>query len=537
MALTGVSQRFEEYSEADRLWVSVYVSKVGGADSREVAVVFQDITARKQAEERLRLAAAAETFRLELADALAPLNSPVAIQEIVTRTARLHFGADRCYYCEIENGQVIIRRDAAAEGLPSVAGTYPLTDFALLQAVIDAGRPFIVHDVRQDPTVDENLRQLCVQLQVISYLDVPVMKNGQPAGVLCLVQSHPRDWTAADTALAAEVAERTWAAVERARVEEALRDSEATLAAVFDALPVGIGLTAADGHLTLANHQMQHYLPTGTMPSRDATQRPRWHAGGPDGQPLPPSEFPGARAQRGERVVPGLEMLHTPAEGPPVWTQVFAVPMRYRADQVGHVTVILDIDARKRAEDALRQSEEKFRNLFESIDEGFCLVELLTDAQGKPVDFRFLEVNPVFARQTGLPRAAVLSRTMRTLVPELDEGWFERYAHVAATGETGSFEMYSPALDSWFDAYAFAVGTPDGRRVAVLFTNTTERRRTETALREAEARHREQLEQQVAARTHELRESRDLLQTVFDTNLKRLYATPPGPFRTSDCGW
>ncbi|WP_254245251.1 GAF domain-containing protein [Hymenobacter sp. BRD67] len=105
--------------------------------------------------------------------------------------ARQHFAADRCFYCEVEGSRVVIRRDAASDGLPSVAGTYLLTNFAPMQAAIEAGQPFSVRDVRQDESVDESLRRLCVQLQIISYLNVPVIKNGQPVGVLCLVQSTP----------------------------------------------------------------------------------------------------------------------------------------------------------------------------------------------------------------------------------------------------------------------------------------------------------------------------------------------------------
>jgi len=148
----------------------------------------------------------------------------------------------------------------------------------------------------------------------------------------------------------------------RKHAEEGLRASEARLAAVFEALPVGIGLGDAQGRLTLANQQMQYYLPTGAMPSKDDTQFMRWHAYQPDGTPLPRTEFPGARALRGEKVVPGIEMRYTPEAGAEVWTQVIAVPFRTRAgDVAGHVTVVLDIDARKRAEQALRQSEEQFR--------------------------------------------------------------------------------------------------------------------------------------------------------------------------------
>lgn len=212
---TGESVRLERYVPPVGRWFDVHAFRVGAAETRQVGVLFTDITARKQV-------AAADAFRLQLADALAPLADPVAVQEAVTRLSRQQFAADRCYYVEIEGDQGIVRRDAAADGLPSVAGTYPLVDFVLLQAAIAAGRPFRVRDVREDESVDEGLRQLCAQLQVVSYLIVPVVKNGRPAGVLCLVQSAPRDWTAAEATLATEVAERTWAAVERARAEEAL---------------------------------------------------------------------------------------------------------------------------------------------------------------------------------------------------------------------------------------------------------------------------------------------------------------------------
>ncbi len=231
--------RLEHYVPQVSRWFDIHVFRVGAPEDRQVGVLFHDITTRKQAEEQVRLAAEADTFRLRLADALAPLADPVAMQEAVTRLARQHFGADRCYYVEIEGGQGIIRRDAAADGLPSMAGTYLLGDFALLQAAIAAGRPFSVRDVRQDASVDEGLRQLCGQLQIISYLNVPVLKSGQAAGVLCLVQNVPRDWTAAEATLAAEVAERAWAAVERAQAENDLALSEEKYRVLFDSIDEG----------------------------------------------------------------------------------------------------------------------------------------------------------------------------------------------------------------------------------------------------------------------------------------------------------
>ncbi|GAB4017111.1 sensor histidine kinase [Spirosoma koreense] len=188
--------------------------------------VLADVTERKQADESLRRVAQTDAFRVRLSDALSPLSNSVQIQQAVTQIALDHFGADRFYYCEIRDGQAIIRRDAARQDLPSVTGVYDLTSMPMLTAVIETGRPFIVNDVHTTNLVDESLRRLCIQLAVISFIDIPVIKEGRPVGVLCVVQDKPRQWTELDVALAQEVAERTWVAVERARAEEALRQAD-----------------------------------------------------------------------------------------------------------------------------------------------------------------------------------------------------------------------------------------------------------------------------------------------------------------------
>jgi PAS domain S-box-containing protein len=144
---------------------------------------------------------------------------------------------------------------------------------------------------------------------------------------------------------------------------------------------------------------------------------------------------------------------------------------------------------RERAEAALGRSEERYRTLFTSIDEGFCVIEVLFDAQDRPADYRFLEVNPAFEKHTGLHNA--VGRTIRELAPSHERHWFEVYGKVARTGEPVRFENEARAIGGrWFDVYAFRLGGPGGRKVAVLFTDITARRRAEDALRESEGRFR-----------------------------------------------
>jgi PAS domain S-box-containing protein len=151
--------------------------------------------------------------------------------------------------------------------------------------------------------------------------------------------------------------------------------------------------------------------------------------------------------------------------------------------EVGVVCQFYDLTERQRYADALQKSEERYRTLFEAMDEGFCVIEVLFDEGGRPLDYRFLEINPAFEKQTGLTDA--IGRTIRELAPDQDEHWFETYGRVALTGESTRFENYSRPLERWFDVFCFRVGRPDSRHVAVLFKDITQRRAADTELRAA----------------------------------------------------
>lgn len=131
------------------------------------------------------------------------------------------------------------------------------------------------------------------------------------------------------------------------------------------------------------------------------------------------------------------------------------------------------------AAQAVQLSELRYRALFESIDEGFCIIEVLFDGQ-RPVDYRFIHVNPAFERHTGLVGAA--GKCVRELVPDLDGHWFKIYGEVASTGEPTRFQNVAAALGRYFDVYAFRIGEPQQAQVAVLFNDITVRKRQEASL-------------------------------------------------------
>jgi len=266
------------------------------------------------------------------------------------------------------------------------------------------------------------------------------------------------------------------------RADKARRDSEARLSAVFDSLPVGIAVTNADGAVVMSNHAMARYLPTNVMPSRDDRRFRRWTIFGADGQAVERDGYPGARALRGERVVPGMEALYRADDGSETWTLVAAVPIRDDAGAVvGQVSAVNDIDLMKRTEAALRLSEEKYRSLFDQLDAAFCIVEVILDATGKSCDLRFLEVNPMFATQSGLQDAA--GRLASEMVPDLEALWVDRYGAVALTGTPLKFEEYAAPLGRWFEVNASRIGDPAAHQVALVFRDTSGRKRIEEDMR------------------------------------------------------
>jgi signal transduction histidine kinase/ActR/RegA family two-component response regulator len=131
-------------------------------------------------------------------------------------------------------------------------------------------------------------------------------------------------------------------------------------------------------------------------------------------------------------------------------------------------------------------TKDKYRSLFDSIDQGFCLIEMLFDRDGVPVDYRFLETNVRFADQTGL--VGVIGKRVCELIPGHEQHWFDIYGRVAMTGEPARFENRAAQLDRWYEVSAFRVGDPLARQVAVLFADISARKHAQAADSEASRR-------------------------------------------------
>lgn len=136
-----------------------------------------------------------------------------------------------------------------------------------------------------------------------------------------------------------------------------------------------------------------------------------------------------------------------------------------------------DVTKQKKAEKATRKSEEKYKKLFDSIDEGFCIFQVYFDEHKNPVDVEYLEVNPAYENHSFLK--GVVGKKVTDLVPDIDKSWFKKYAEVALTGEPKRVEEYLDIASVWFSIYAFPIGDPEEHKVAVIFSDITERKENE----------------------------------------------------------
>lgn len=176
-------------------------------------------------------------------------------------------------------------------------------------------------------------------------------------------------------------------------------------------------------------------------------------------------------------------------DGTSRWHLARTVPVMDASGAIGSwCTTLTDIHAIKLAEYDRRASEERYHTLFEAIDEGFCIVQVLFDEAGHCRDYVFLETNPAFERHSGLtdPRG----KSARELLPDEEESSYEIYGRVAATGEPLRFEKQAPGQDRWLSVYAFPIGVRNENKIAIVYNDITDQRRNEFALRESEERFR-----------------------------------------------
>lgn len=150
------------------------------------------------------------------------------------------------------------------------------------------------------------------------------------------------------------------------------------------------------------------------------------------------------------------------------------------------VVRLRDITGEQQEREQRRKADERYKRLFDAIDEGFCIIEVIFDNEGRGIDYRFLEANDAFVEHTGLENS--VGKTVRELQPDIEDKWAATYGRIAQSGVAERFENDSSAMGRWFDVFAFPIGDAAPYLVGILFEDIGARKAMELALRHSENR-------------------------------------------------
>lgn len=336
----------------------------------QVAVdVTQQVLARQeteQAQERLRQSEERQAFLLRLSDRLRSLSDPGAIQYQAACALGEYLGASRVGYAEDwGDGETIAVTRNYVNGVPSLEGRYSYDDYGpeLLQS-FRAGRTVVRPDIAGDPTLTEAEKLAHSVLRLGATVNKPLVKAGQLLAVLFIHYQEPHHFSEQELTLLEETAERTWAAVERAHAEEALRQSEARLQKAIAAETVGVLFFRLDGRIQHANQaftRMSGY-------SRDQLLKAvHW-------QMLTDPQYWDITARSAENLgsrgeTPPYEKRMLRPDGSMWWGLFAPTRLSGEGDASECIEFIIDITDRKQAETSLQESEERYRRLSIELDE------------------------------------------------------------------------------------------------------------------------------------------------------------------------
>ncbi|UOG77645.1 PAS domain-containing protein (plasmid) [Hymenobacter tibetensis] len=502
VARSGEPQRFEHHVPQVSRWFDVHAFRVGAPEARQVGVLFHDITARKQQQQQ-------QAFLLGFSDALrAETSAPhVAYRALGLLCAQLQL--DRCYIgiYDLAQDRGIFPQQVGNHRIPPLPAEVRLSDFPdALRVAYD--RTLVIDDLTHTEGLSDTDRQNLGALGMRALVAATLRRGAdEPQWAIVALSADVRPWTPGEVALLEAATERTWAALERARAEEALRQSGEEFRLLVTTTSDTVYRLSADC-TQLEQLLGKDFLADTLSPSRTWTT-----------QYIPDEDLPRVQAAIadaiGRKGPLALEHRVRQADGTVGWAHTRAVPV---LDAQGEVTSWLgaatNITARKQAEEALRESEERFRAVANLVPD--LLWRSTPDSDTTWYNQRWYE----YTGQT--PAEAARYGWTDVIHPDDRAASSHRYHTAVVSGQPLGQEHRIRSAQGeyrWFQVQARPLLSEHGtvRAWYGAATDIHARKLAEEDVRHTEERHRAELEQQVAARTQELQQSRDLLHGIAES--------------------
>ncbi len=254
VARTGEPVRFENPADIFGRWYDVQALRIGQPGAWQVAILFNNITERKQSETR-------QNALLELNDAIRDLTDAGDIAQASAEVLARTMGVSRAGYGTVDTvaETITIARDFNQPGVRSIAGVLSFRDYGSYIEDIKRGETVAIDDVARDPRTADTAQALRA-ISAGSFVNMPLMEQGRVVAMVFVNNAAPRHYSDSDLRLMREVAERVRTATERARSEAALRESEAQFRVFAQATPIQIWASWPDGSLYWFNPQVYAYM-------------------------------------------------------------------------------------------------------------------------------------------------------------------------------------------------------------------------------------------------------------------------------------
>ena len=362
----------------------------------------------RQRKEALRLVADRETFRSVFGDATRGLTDEHAIRRVASRMLGVHLRVNRVVYAEVDERGSLLVGESFNHRVQQIEGIYRLKDYGpKLLGIFQSGESVVASDIQSDGGYSVCEKAAYAQIEVVANLSIPILRNGRLLAVLGVHQNMPRNWTAEEMAIAQEIAERTWSAVEHARAEGKLRAKEVQLSQMLQIMPsfsaVLIGPTfifqmANQSYFDLVGRGPEIIGKTVIEAFPDVVDQP----------------FPALLEEvyRTGKPFEAKAMLLKLPTGPTgtlvdIFVDFAYLPLREADGQVSSIFVHgVDRTPEMRATHGLRQRERELRSVTENTP------DLLTRFDRQ---YRHIFANSVVEKIIGYPAAEVLGKSHREL--------------------------------------------------------------------------------------------------------------------------